>query len=55
LTPPWSLFSIWRLLTELAAVLTRASERGFVALNPETGTTTQDETVIDSEVFNLNY
>ena len=29
----------------LSAVLTPASEGGFVALNPETGTTTQGETV----------
>jgi len=30
---------------ELTAILTPASEGGFVALNPETGTTTQGETV----------
>ena len=30
---------------ELTAVLTRAEEGGFIALNPETGTTTQGETV----------
>jgi predicted RNase H-like HicB family nuclease len=30
---------------ELSAVLTPAPEGGFVALNPETGTTTQGETV----------
>lgn len=30
---------------ELSAVLTPAIEGGFVALNPETGTTTQGETV----------
>ncbi len=30
---------------QLTAVLTRAEEGGFVALNPETGTTTQGETV----------
>ncbi len=30
---------------ELSAVLTPAAEGGFVALNPETGTTTQGETV----------
>jgi predicted RNase H-like HicB family nuclease len=30
---------------ELAAVLTPAEEGGYVALNPETGTTTQGETV----------
>lgn len=29
----------------LSAVLTAAEEGGFVALNPETGTTTQGETV----------
>jgi predicted RNase H-like HicB family nuclease len=30
---------------ELTAVLTHAEEGGFVAFNPETGTTTQGETV----------
>jgi predicted RNase H-like HicB family nuclease len=30
---------------QLTAVLTPAEEGGFVALNPETGTTTQGETV----------
>ncbi len=30
---------------ELTTVLTRAEEGGFVALNPETGTTTQGEAV----------
>jgi predicted RNase H-like HicB family nuclease len=30
---------------ELTAVLTFADEGGYVALNPETGTTTQGETV----------
>lgn len=30
---------------ELTAVLTPADEGGFVALNPETGTTTQGETI----------
>lgn len=30
---------------ELAAVLTSAPEGGYVAFNPETGTTTQGETV----------
>ncbi len=30
---------------ELTAVLTPAKEGGFVALNPETGTTTQGETI----------
>ena len=33
---------------ELTAVLTHAEEGGFVALNPETGTTTQGETVEDA-------
>jgi predicted RNase H-like HicB family nuclease len=30
---------------ELSAVLTPATEGGFIALNPETGATTQGETV----------
>ena len=30
---------------ELTAVLTHAEEGGYVALNPETGTTTQGETI----------
>ena len=30
---------------ELTAILTPAPEGGYVALNPETGTTTQGETV----------
>ena len=33
---------------ELTAVLTHAEEGGFVALNPETGATTQGETVEDA-------
>ena len=37
---------------ELTAVLTHAEEGGFVALNPETGTTTQGETV-EEAVDNL--
>ena len=37
---------------ELTAVLTHANEGGFVALNPETGTTTQGETV-EEAVANL--
>lgn len=37
---------------ELIAVLTPAEEGGFVALNPETGTTTQGETV-EEAVANL--
>jgi predicted RNase H-like HicB family nuclease len=36
----------------LTAVLMPAEEGGFVALNPETGTTTQGETV-DEAVANL--
>lgn len=35
---------------ELTAVLIPASEGGFVALNPETGTTTQGETVEEALV-----
>ena len=30
---------------QLTAVLTPAEEGGFIALNPETGTTTQGETI----------
>ena len=37
---------------ELPAVLTPAEEGGYVALNPETGTTTQGETV-EEAVANL--
>ena len=37
---------------ELTAVLTPSDEGGFVALNPETGTTTQGETV-EEAVANL--
>ena len=37
---------------QLTAVLMHADEGGFVALNPETGTTTQGETV-DEAVDNL--
>ena len=37
---------------ELTAVLTPAPEGGYVALNPETGTTTQGETV-EEALFNL--
>jgi predicted RNase H-like HicB family nuclease len=36
----------------LTAVLTSAEEGGYVALNPETGTTTQGETV-EEAVANL--
>ncbi len=37
---------------ELTAVLTHAEEGGYVALNPETGTTTQGETV-EEALINL--
>jgi predicted RNase H-like HicB family nuclease len=37
---------------ELTAVLTHAEEGGFVALNPETGTTTQGET-LEEAITNL--
>jgi len=37
---------------ELTAVLTPAEEGGYVALNPETGTTTQGETV-EEAIANL--
>jgi predicted RNase H-like HicB family nuclease len=37
---------------ELSAVLTPAPEGGYVALNPETGTTTQGETV-EEALLNL--
>jgi predicted RNase H-like HicB family nuclease len=37
---------------ELTAVLTPADEGGFVALNPETGTTTQGET-LEEAIANL--
>jgi len=37
---------------ELSAVLTPAPEGGYVAFNPETGTTTQGETV-EEALFNL--
>jgi len=33
---------------ELSAILTPAPEGGYVAYNPETGTTTQGETVEDA-------
>jgi predicted RNase H-like HicB family nuclease len=41
-----------RELMELTAVLTPAEEGGYVALNPETGTTTQGDTV-EEAVANL--
>lgn len=37
---------------ELTAILTHAEEGGFIAFNPETGTTTQGETV-EEAVANL--
>ena len=37
---------------EFTAILTPATEGGFVALNPETGTTTQGETV-EAALLNL--
>ena len=37
---------------QLTAVLTQAEEGGFIALNPETGTTTQGET-INEALLNL--
>ena len=37
---------------ELTAVLTHAEEGGYLALNPETGTTTQGETV-EEAISNL--
>jgi predicted RNase H-like HicB family nuclease len=37
---------------ELSAVLTPAPEGGYVAFNPETGTTTQGES-IEEALFNL--
>jgi len=37
---------------ELSAVLTPASEGGYVAFNPETGTTTQGESV-EEALLNL--
>ena len=37
---------------ELTAILTPAEEGGYIALNPETGTTTQGET-LDEALANL--
>ncbi len=37
---------------ELTAVLTHAAEGGYIALNPETGATTQGETV-EEAIANL--
>ncbi len=37
---------------ELSAVLTPAPEGGYIAYNPETGTTTQGETV-EEALYNL--
>jgi predicted RNase H-like HicB family nuclease len=36
----------------LTTVLTAAEEGGFIALNPETGTTTQGETIVEA-ILNL--
>ena len=36
----------------LTAILTQASDGGYVAYNPETGTTTQGDT-IEGSLFNL--
>ncbi len=36
----------------LSAIITEASEGGYIAMNPETGTTTQGET-IESALSNL--
>ena len=33
---------------QLTAVLTQAQEGGFIALNPETGTTSQGETITEA-------
>ena len=44
--------SFARIGMELTAVLTPAEEGGYIALNPETGTTTQGETV-EEAVANL--
>ena len=40
------------LAMEMTAILTPAEEGGYVALNPETGTTTQGETV-EEAIANL--
>lgn len=37
---------------QLTAVITQAEEGGFIAMNPETGTTTQGET-INEALLNL--
>ncbi len=37
---------------ELSAILTPATEGGYIAFNPETGTTTQGETV-EEALYNL--
>ena len=41
-----------RVPMQMTAVITPAEEGGFVALNPETGTTTQGET-IEEAISNL--
>ena len=45
-------YGIDEVTMDLTAVLTPAEEGGFVALNPETGTTTQGETV-EEAIANL--
>lgn len=47
-----SVFALGAKTRELTAVLTPAEEGGYVALNPETGTTTQGETV-EEAIANL--
>jgi predicted RNase H-like HicB family nuclease len=42
----------WRTEVQATAVLTPAEEGGFIAFNPETGTTTQGES-IEEAVANL--
>jgi predicted RNase H-like HicB family nuclease len=39
---------------ELTAVLSPSEEGGFVALNPETGTTTQGDTIEEGPLANLS-
>jgi urease subunit gamma len=44
--------TVAQLMSEGRNVLARADESGFIALNPETGTTTQGETIAEA-VLNL--
>jgi predicted RNase H-like HicB family nuclease len=39
------MFNAKEFIMELSAIVTSAAEGGYVVLNPETGTTTQDETI----------